>query len=403
MKTGLWILILALTSWTIDGDHWMSTAYAGISLSATHTSTSTQVLANGQILTKVDVEYATTTTTETSTSADCGRNGASWTYCAPSDPTQQKNSEQNNKANNDQGANQSTMLGMAAIAAGAAMVAAGVAMMASPPTAAAGAALVAAGMMLIAMGMAALAAASQKNKNADKSGLNGNNLDNLAGPYQSTISSMPSTSSAPDIGNSNVGNGGSSSGIKIDPALTRTGKLDTIFSDMENKTGLNRDAFVDAVGSGQNPLDVLANSPAMSGKPAGSSANLQKIMDDTMAKGNLPSGQEVMDKLGLTPGDLGSGGGADPNRNLASANANLDSLFPSNAPPTETKSAGTAMKVSSEVQAALDRNGITGRSIFEMVHQQYTRKTPMMFGVQKDKDGTSPNPYTNLGGEKIEI
>lgn len=61
------------------------------------------------------------------------------------------------------------------------------------------------------------------------------------------------------------------------------------------------------------------------------------------------------------------------------------------------------MKISSEIQAALDKNGITGRSIFEMVHQQYTKKTPLMFGVQKEKNGTSANPYLNLGGEKIEI
>jgi hypothetical protein len=406
MKTGLWILILALTSWSIGGDRGWSTAYAGIQLTPTHTSITTESLANGQIITKTEVQYSTTTTTDVSTSTSCGKDGASWSFCNPTDPAQQKNSEQNNKANNDQGANQSTMLGMAAIAAGAAMVAAGVAMMASPPTAPAGAALMAAGMVLIAMGMAALAAAAQMNKNANQSGVNGEHLDNLSTPYQSTISSMPSTNTNSEIGNSNVGPGGNTTGIKIDPALTRVGKLDTIFSDMENKTGLNREALLDAVGSGQNPLDVLANSPAMSGKPAGSSANLQKIMDDTLAKGNLPSGQDVMDKLGLTTGDLGanSGGGADPNRGLASASPNLDGMFPGpSTTPSDGKNSGTAMKVSSEVQAALDKNGITGRSIFEMVHQQYTRKTPMMFGVQKEKNGTSANPYSNLGGEKIEI
>jgi hypothetical protein len=417
MKTGLWILILALTSWTIN-DRGMNVAWAGITVSAVSTSTITQSNGQGGYLTTTQVNYSTITTTDTShstsTNTACGKDGASWTFCNPTDPAQQKNSEQNNKANNDQGASQSTMLGLAAIAAGVAMVAMGVALMASPPTAPAGAAMMAAGMILIAMGMAALAAASQMNKNANKSGLNGTNLDNLSNPYQSTISTTPSTSSTVDTGSSNVGNGGNTNGIKIDPALTRVGKLDTIFGDMENKTGLSRDALLNGVGSGQNPLDLLANSPAMSGKPGGSSANLQKIMDDTLAKGNLPSGQDVMDKLGLTSADLGGGdgsgagsaGGADPNRGLASgsANANLDSMFPGAATtPSDGKNNGTAMKVSSEVQAALDKNGITGRSIFEMVHQQYTHKTPMMFGVQKEKNGTSANPYSNLGGEKIEI
>lgn len=338
MKTGLWILILALTSWTIDGDHWIGTAWAGVSLSATNTSTSTVVNGSGQVVTQTTVQYLTTTTTDASTDT-------SVSVGAPPDPTQQ-NAELNNQANNNQGANQSSTLGMAAIAGGTAMAAAGAAMMANPPTAAAGAAMMAAGMAMIASGMAALAAADQMNNNANQSGTNAGNLNNLAGPYLSTLSSTSSTSTAVNTaavstGTSDTGSGGSTTGIQIDPALTRTGQLDTIFSNMENQTGLTRDALMNAVSSGQNPVDVLANSPAMAGNPAGSAANLQKIMDDTMAKGNLPSGQEVMDKLGLTPADLGgsvSGGGADPNRTLASANnASLDGLFPARAQPPRTE------------------------------------------------------------------
>lgn len=415
MKLGLWILILALTSWTIDGDHWIATAWADTVVTATSTTTNTITAANGSVITQTIVNYSTTTTTGTSTGApgtstgsttntNCSTGGqqyggGQWNWCNRTDPSQQQNTQNDTKDLNNSGADQSTMLGMAAIAAGMAMVAAGMALIPNPPTTAAGVALVAAGMALIASGMAALAAASKMNNNANQANTNAGNLNDL-NPYQSSISSASSV----DGGTTSLGTG-ATTGIKIDPALTRTGKLDTIFGDMENKTGLNRDAMLDAVGSGANPLDVLANSPALSGKPSSSSANLQKMMDDTMAKGNLPSGQEVMDKLGLNAGDLGSSGGADMNRNLASANAspNLDALFPGNGAPGDSKSSGTSMKLSSEVQAALDKNGITSRSIFDMVHSQYNKKAPMMFGVQQQKNGTSANPYSNLSSEKIEI
>jgi hypothetical protein len=415
----LWILILAMTVWSLDSDHWMGVAWADVVTTSTYTTTTTA--ANGVAFTQTHYSFTTATTTDnggggtstgTTTATNCYTGGAQygggqWNLCNRTDPTQQKNTQDDNKNNNNNGADQSSMLGMAAIAAGMAMVAAGMALLPNPPTTPIGVALIAAGMALIAAGMAALAAASQMNKNADKSGVNGQNLDNL-NPYASTISAPSGTDAGTNTSSlgapaaNSLGNG-TGTGIKIDPALTRAGKLDTIFSDMEKKTGLNRDDMLNQIGSGANPLDVLSNSPALAGKPSSSSANLQKMMDDTLAKG-VPNGQEVMDKLGLTSADLpgGSGGGASANRDLASAN--IDNLFPG-APDKVTPSGGDTsnMKLSSEVQAALDKNGITGRTIFEMVHTQYIKKTPLMFGVQKLKDGTAPNPYTNLNGEKVDI
>jgi hypothetical protein len=139
-------------------------------------------------------------------------------------------------------------------------------------------------------------------------------------------------------------------------------------------------------------------------------------MDDATAKGSLPSGQDVMNKLGLSAGDLtgsanasgnGVAGGGDPNRGLASTSgASLDSLFPgyNSVVPSDSKSSGTSMKMSPEVKAALDKNGITSRTIFEMVHTQYNKKTPMLFGVQKkQQSGTNANPFANLSGDKVEF
>jgi hypothetical protein len=207
------------------------------------------------------------------------------------------------------------------------------------------------------------------------------------------------TSSLGEIPGANLGENGGS-GIKIDPALARNGKMDGIFTDMEKKTGLNRDDMMKGLANGGNPLSMLASAPAFSGKPQASEANLQKMMDDTLAKGNLPSGQEVMDKLGLTKDDLSSnGGGADPNRGLASS-ANIDGLFPDKPAAPTPEGFKNDMKLSPEVQAALDKNGITGRSIFDMVHAQYVKKTPQMFGVDNNR---KPTPGGILTGEKMEL
>ena len=115
-----------------------------------------------------------------------------------------------------------------------------------------------------------------------------------------------------------------------------------------------------------------------------------------------------MDKLGLSPGDLAQSASTagDPNRGLASNNSavNIDSLFPGRSDPSGASSGDpNNMKLSPEVQAALDKNGITGRTIFQMVHSQYVKKTPLMFGVQQKIDGSSTNPFSALNGDKVEL
>lgn len=447
MKFGLWILILAVTVWSLDRDMWIVQAIAATTTKTSFntnitTTTSTMTLATGSVITTVGYNTATITnvSTLTSTSSASGPSsnsnssasndtnchtggaqygGGQWNYCNRGDPVQQRNTQDDTKDMNDKGANQSTMLGMAAIAAGMAMVAAGVALLPNPPTTPIGVALIAAGMALIAAGMAALAAASKMDKNANKAGTNANKLDNIAAPpYKSTISEGKGSDNslgddsaivaASDLGKADLapGNG---SGIKIDPVLLRSGKIDTIFSDMEKKTGLNRDDFINEMNSGGNPLSMLSTSPALSGKPSASEANLQKMMDDTLAKGGLPNGQEVMDKLGLSAEDLGGKdvGPNDMNRGLASKDngLNIDALFSSKDAPAGGPTGGSnSMRLSSDVQAALDRNGITGRSIFEMVHSQYVKKTPLMFGVGANKmDGAKAVSYPGLSGEKLDF
>ena len=432
-KCAIWTFILAICLNSFTREEWISIALADyVQIRPTQTRTATRTAANGSLITYPEVMYGTFTVTSTltgtrtetglttntntgsSTDTNCHTGGAQygggqWGACTRGSNNNQDNSQEDTKGLNDNGANQSTMLGLAAIAAGMAMVAAGMALLPAPPTTPIGVALIAAGMALIAAGMAALAAASKMNNNANKAGNNAYKMDNL-NPYQSTISNSTSTnagtgtSTLGDVKKVDVGDG-TTSGIKIDPALLRNGKLDGIYGDLEKKTGLNRDEFANAMAGGANPLALLSNSPALRGKASASEGNLQKMMDDTLAKGNPPNADEMMNQLGLTSEDLGvvAPGGGGARAPSAAAQPNIDSLFPVSGDTKAGASGGDFMKISPEVQAALDKNGIVhGRTIFEMVHSQYVKKTPLMFGVHERKiNGTADNPY--LGGEKIEF
>lgn len=424
-------MLLSVSFWTIDRDQWVSTAIAATVTNVNTrviTSVTTMTSANGMVITAVtyttlthtsistntDAPY-TSTKTGTSTDTNCHPGttlygGGQWNYCNRKANTNQDNTQEDTKDLNDKGADKSSALGMAAIAAGMAMVAAGMALLSSPPTVPAGMALIAAGMALIAAGMAALAAASKMNNNANKAGGNAIKMDNLTDPYKSTISTdtgknADGSSKLPEVKKVDLGDG-NTSGIKIDPALLRNGKLDGIFGDMEKNTGLNRDELANGLANGGNPLSMLANSPALKGKSIGSEGNLNKMMDDTMSKGNLPGAEDMMNQLGLTEGDLASNGGGSRGP-AAPSTPNIDSLFPTSAveKPSSGNGVSSTLRVSPEVQAALDKNGITGRTIFEMVHNQYVKKTPLMFGVQERKpDGTKDNPYSGLnGGGKLDL
>jgi hypothetical protein len=88
----------------------------------------------------------------------------------------------------------------------------------------------------------------------------------------------------------------------------------------------------------------------------------------------------------------GAGGGRKP----ASKGGNdLQSLLGNN---TEAKPSASAAaeakkntKISSELEAALRRNGLSNLSLFEIVHSQYVKQSPMMKGIQK-KAETFDNP-----------
>jgi len=363
-------------------------------------------------------EAAATPATSLSTSAD-----------------DQRNSQNNNKSNNDQGSSQSSMMGMMAIMAGMAMMAAGAAMMAMPPSAAAGAALMAAGAMMLASGMAAMSAAKEMNKNANASGINGFNMDNLTTPTISgelpkNLAKSTATGLTPGLAGLDPSKLGDTSGggstMSIDPAvLASGGKTDALVEDFENKTGISRAEFVEGLNSGKNPTDMLAGSSGM--KKAGVGADkINSLVADANSSGNLLSGNELLDKVGMSAADIAAmaaknggmgdgdayalnGGGA--SRSPASSSSTTDYSFQGAPKEAGVTSAGLGSAanfsnghLSDNVQSALDRSGITNRSIFQMVHEQYKKKMPMMFGAQERKAAShSDNPFADLAKDKVEL
>lgn len=365
MKYGIWFIILGVTFWptypTFHGSSGL--AFATATSTSTSTSTSTNCQSSGQVY-----------------------GGGSMDYCGNTD--NQTNSQNDTERLNDQGSSSAAGAGMAAIAAGMAMIATGVSMLSNPPTAAAGAALIAAGTALLMAGMQAMAAAQKMASNAGISGYRGTNMGTLNGA---------------DVG----GNSGAS-GIKIDPSLLRNGKIGTIMDDFEKKTGISRDDLASQVQSGKGPAEIMAQSK----KFGGNESQIQSMLDKNAGAAPMTN-EEMMDKLGLTPEDLvgenvyasGGGGARAP---ASSTGSSLDS-FLGKAPDSGNSVIGNPIEVggiSPDVQAALDRNGITDRTIFQMVNSQYKKKTPMMFGQPSRGNpltNSEDNPFANLSGAKVEL
>jgi hypothetical protein len=216
---------------------------------------------------------------------------------------------------------------------------------------------------------------------------------------------------APTPTGTTISQGETPEGIKIDPALARTGKSGEILNDFEQKTGIPADELVDGLNSGKSVADILGGK----GKMGMSADEIQAGIDKANADG-LMSGDEVMAKIGVKPEDLaantdptyGNGSGASRSPASTAPAADFNSLFGANA-----KDAGSGvienkekkLGLSPDVQAALDRNGITELSLFQMVSAQYKRKTPMLFGVPTKNSVSAPdNPFGDLSkGEKIQF
>lgn len=397
MKICIWILALAVTMWPAAYNRFeLGVAYAA---SGTSTSTSTS--------------SSTATCTDNRTTYRGHTDNNCYAFNGGSGTDNQMDSQNNNKNNNDQSSQQSSMMGMMAIAAGMAMMAAGAAMMASPPTAAAGAALMAAGTMLMMAGMQAMAAAKEMDKNKNQSAAYQSNLDAL----NSGLSTASSVSTA------------TAASVSIDPSLLGSGKAGTIFSDLEQKTGISAADFVNGLNNGTSPVDMLAESSQM--KALGMSQDkLNGFVDASKASGQSLTGAEALSQMGMSQEDInelarqnaantksgsdayaagGSSGASRSPSSAAAAQQDFSFAAPKDALTGASSlngagAGGSSSSLSSGVQSALDKSGITNRTLFQMVHGQYTKKTPMMFGNPMRKAAShADNPFGNLDTMNVEL
>lgn len=422
MKITIWLLTLAVTLWPTSYNNLLNGVAFAVTPTGTVVNPPTSTSTSSGTATGTGTSTGTKTCTDNrSTYRGYSDNGC-YAYGTDNAKDNQRNSQNTNKDNNDQSSQQSSMMGMMAIMAGMAMMAAGMAMMASPPTMPAGAALLAAGALLLAAGMAAMAAAGKMKDNANQSGVNGVNMDNLP---TSSISGDPTK----NLGNSKGGQATGSS-INIDPAVVAPGgKTDALVDDFENKTGISRSDLVDGLNNGKSPIDMLAASPAAQ-KAGYGSDKIGAMVADAAASGNMPSGGELLDKLGMSAADIAAMAAKNASMGndaaLAAAGATAGGRGPAStgaadynfgAPgkdgPGGAMGLGAAANfasgngsahLSDSVQNALDRSGITTRSLFQMVHEQYKKKMPMMFGAQERKAAShADNPFADLSKDKVEL
>ncbi|MGZ3654400.1 MAG: hypothetical protein ACXWR1_17045 [Bdellovibrionota bacterium] len=248
----------------------------------------------------------------------------------------------------------------------------------------AGIAIATGGLMLL-NGIMGLQAASQSGQMANTSLDNAGNMDSFGAT--GTSPTPPGTNSA-GLGNT----GGAINGVKLDPALLRTGTANDIMSQFEQKFGMGRDQFADGVLNGQDPRSLLGSAPknalsnddmnkAIAGAKSMSDADKAKALADS-PMGNLQ--RELASRMG--DGSVNMAGASPATGAFKKKDSELDPL---DAPPAAADAA--AVGISPDVQAALaakemdDRkNGITDLTIFEVVHAKYREKSKMIFGFDPD-------------------
>lgn len=261
------------------------------------------------------------------------------------------------------------------------------------------------GGLMMAMGLMGMQGAQQADTNANQAYQNQGNLSGLPtslnpfGPNGYTDpnktannnNDSDTTGGSTSPGGTKLGSNSNSQPIKIDPALLSNGKAAEVMSRFEEKFGIPREKFAEAVAAGKDPRELLAKAP----KNALSTADMAKAM--TGAAG-LTDAQKAaaLDKAGLKAmqaemlaslGDAGNeykgggGGGLPKAKSVSLGDLGL-----------EAEEAGQALALSPEVQAALAARELASRkperdlTLFQLVHRKYRERTKMIFGYGV-KDG----------------
>ena len=244
------------------------------------------------------------------------------------------------------------------------------------------------GMMLL-NGLLGMQAANRSGQLADSST---GNMGNMA--------TLPEKTSAEKRVSKLGDSSGNSSGIKLDPALLRTGRANEIMGQFEKKFGIGRDQFAKAIMDGEDPRKILNSAPknplskADMNKATSSARNLS---DADKAKGMADSGladaqKELASKLGSDAYAINYGGG--PSSSAASKSRSFEELPLDEAPKNPQPAAAASEQLSPEVREALaekekqDRaNGITDMTIFQVVHLKYRERCKMILGY--DPEGSA--------------
>lgn len=253
-------------------------------------------------------------------------------------------------------------------------------------------ALATGGLMLL-QGLMGLNAANQAGNNANAAYGNASNM----GSYPGVNGTSPTPGSENKTGNSGLGGTGRSGElVKIDPSLLRTGKANDIMSQFEQKFGLSRDNFANAVLNGEDPRKLFNSAPrnALSNADMNKATSAASAMSDAEKAAALnntglsDAQKELLARLngaGSPENEIKVGGGASGGLARMTASKKDDELDDLAANPA------AQMQLSPEVQAALaakeqsDRAaGLTDMTIFQLVHAKYREKSKMIFGYDPD-------------------
>ncbi len=294
----------------------------------------------------------------------------------------QRDAQQQTKDENEKGAQIAQLIGVATVALGTAQIyqgytqiTTGRSMQSNPYTAAAGAAMVtqgqigvATGTISVLSGVSGLAGAKKMKQNAAIAGANMGQIDSLG-------------KNADD-------------NIKIDSSFLNNDDVGRVLDGFEKAMGIPRDGLLNALNKGVDPFDLLA----AKGMPKSLLDELKAKGEEAIANGAKPdlekyglSAEKIAEGMGI--GDLSGGGGM-----MASTKPggpNLDDLLGglTKDSDTEIETGGvdpSKIGIDPEVQKALDKAGVTNKTLFQMVSMRYRARTPALFGIKLEPGERKP-------------
>ncbi|NUM88647.1 MAG: hypothetical protein HUU37_05545 [Bdellovibrionales bacterium] len=311
---------------------------------------------------------------------------SAWAGGVPSDPARptpsispqaqsgQDGAQQNTQQAAGQGSQEAASAGMAAMAMGTMMMAAGMA--STPPNTG----LIAAGAMTLMQGMQGMDGSEKLGQMANMAGFR---RDDLGSVNSSTTFGTDMDKNAPTF--------------SVDASALKASKASSLFDSLQEKTGLTAEDLLNGYKNGATAADFMKRAgldPAVVNKALADNPNATAV--------------DPLEKLGMTPEELAkllkssetvaTGGGGFKSKAKSGSDSSLDDLFAKKDDaqgPGAGGSIANSMGLSPDVEMALNRAGLTEKSIFQMVTARYRARTPGMFGVDGKKPINIDDPFSN--------